>query len=175
MDVQKAISDIKNFLLDAGNLAVKKQKSAKVSYKDGNQALTETDIAISKMSRDTFAAWFKDPAHVLIDEESTDQIGTPAETFAHSTYQWALDPIDGTAGYALGRRLWGISLGILEKGVPLAGGIYLPALNEMLLADERQTRLALERRHAANGRSFAYHLHRYGSSFANFRRRLWQL
>ena len=136
MDTQKALNDILSFMKEAGALALQNQGRAKVSYKDGNQALTETDLAISQLAQQRLKTWFDQPNHMLIDEESIKL--TPDEVFAQSEYQWALDPIDGTAGYALGRKLYGISMGVCHKGKPLLGVIYLPALNELLVADENK-------------------------------------
>ena len=135
MDSAQAVRDIKSFLLEAGDFALQNQKSAKTHFKDGEQIVTETDIAVSHLARKRLASWLDRPEHLLIDEESIDQAGTPSEAFAAADYLWALDPIDGTAGYALGRKMWGVSLGVFYKGEPLIGGIYLPALRELLLAD----------------------------------------
>lgn len=134
MDTQKALKDILSFIEEAGTLAVQNQGQAKISYKDGNQALTETDLAISNLAQQRLKTWFDQPDHMLIDEESIKL--TPDEVFTKSEYQWCLDPIDGTAGYALGRKLYGISIGICHKGKPLLGVIYLPAIHELLIADE---------------------------------------
>lgn len=135
MDTAAALADIQAILAEAGALAVRAQKGVRTTYKDGNQALTETDLAISRLTQARLAPWLSQPGHVLLDEESIDQAGTPDKVFAETEYQWVLDPIDGTAGYALGRKLYGISLGLLHRGVPLLGGIYLPAQKELLLAD----------------------------------------
>lgn len=137
MDTQKAVAAIYDFLLEAGALALSKQKGIKAMYKDGNQALTEADLAVSKLAQMRFADWLNSGGHVLIDEESIER--TPNDIFANSEYQWVLDPIDGTAGYALGRKMWGISIGILHNGVPLIGGIYMPAAGYFLLSDGRDT------------------------------------
>ncbi|HEY1096637.1 MAG TPA: inositol monophosphatase family protein [Alphaproteobacteria bacterium] len=135
MDVTAALKDIEDLLLEAGKLAVQTQKSAKVSYKEAEQIVTETDLAISKLAQERLKHWFDQPDHILLDEESITNVGIPADVFAQSTYQWAFDPIDGTSGYAAGRNLWGISMGILKHGMPVAGIIYLPAIREMLVAD----------------------------------------
>lgn len=137
MDYQQILAEIRAFMLEAGAMALRNQSSIKRLYKDGQQALTETDLAVSHMAQDVFKQWFDQPDHVLIDEESIDNAGTPDDAFARAAYQWVLDPIDGTAGYALGRNLWGISLGVMHNGVPKVGVIYLPAIQAMLLADDQ--------------------------------------
>lgn len=44
---------------------------------------------------------------------------------------WAVDPIDGTANFLSGLPFWTISLGLIDGGQPVAGGIYAPALGLM--------------------------------------------
>jgi fructose-1,6-bisphosphatase/inositol monophosphatase family enzyme len=138
MDTAKALADIKSFLIEAGALAMAAQSKVKSHFKEGQQIVTETDLAVSKLAHERLAPWLSQKGHVLIDEESVGEIGTPQEVFRDTTYQWILDPIDGTAGYAMGRRLWGISLGLWKEGAPLLGGIYLPLQRALLLADEKR-------------------------------------
>lgn len=133
MDKNKAVNDIQDFLLKAGAFALKNQKGVDSSFKDGQQIVTATDLAISAMAIKHFEPWLSQKDHILIDEESTNL--TPEEVFNNYEYQWILDPIDGTAGYALGRKMWGISLALLHHGKPLVGGIYLPVTNELLMSD----------------------------------------
>lgn len=137
IDLAKAVADIGAFLKEAGDFALSKQRQIKVMYKEGNQALTEADLAVSRLAQERLSSWLSQPGHVLIDEESIQR--TPDDIFASTSYQWVLDPIDGTAGYALGRKLWGVSLGLLHQGRPVAGGIYLPAAGYFLMSDGQQT------------------------------------
>jgi myo-inositol-1(or 4)-monophosphatase len=60
------------------------------------------------------------PEHGLLGEEHADDIAADAE------YVWVLDPIDGTANFASGLALWGISIGLLQHGAPVAGCIWVP-------------------------------------------------
>ena len=46
---------------------------------------------------------------------------------------WVVDPIDGTREFVEGLPEWCISIGLLEDGVPVAGGIYNPATQEMVI------------------------------------------
>jgi len=47
---------------------------------------------------------------------------------------WVIDPIDGTTNFLRGLPLWGISIGYLERGEPVAGIIALPELGVLLSA-----------------------------------------
>ena len=60
------------------------------------------------------------PTHGLLGEEHADDITADAE------HVWVIDPIDGTSNFASGLPLWGISIGLLERGVPIAGCIWVP-------------------------------------------------
>lgn len=46
---------------------------------------------------------------------------------------WVVDPIDGTREFIQGVPEWCISIGLLEGGLPVAGGILNPATNELIL------------------------------------------
>lgn len=139
IDTTAALADITAFMQEAGELALKGQATVRSTMKEGEQIVTETDIAISKLAQQKLAHWFSRPGHILLDEESIENAGTPEEVFTKTEYQWALDPIDGTAGYAMGRNLWGISLGLLHKGRPFLGAFYLPAIQQLLATDGTQS------------------------------------
>ena len=46
---------------------------------------------------------------------------------------WVVDPIDGTREFIEGIPEWCISIGLLEGGRPVAGGIFNPATDELVL------------------------------------------
>jgi myo-inositol-1(or 4)-monophosphatase len=46
----------------------------------------------------------------------------------------AVDPIDGTSAYVAGLPTWSVSIGLLLKGKPVAGVVYLPAFDDLYLA-----------------------------------------
>jgi myo-inositol-1(or 4)-monophosphatase len=41
-----------------------------------------------------------------------------------------VDPIDGTTNFTRGIPIWGISLGLLYRGTPVFGFVYLPCLKQ---------------------------------------------
>lgn len=45
---------------------------------------------------------------------------------------WVVDPIDGTREFIQGIPEWCISIGLLENGLPVAGGIFNPATDELI-------------------------------------------
>ncbi len=46
---------------------------------------------------------------------------------------WVVDPIDGTREFVEGIPEWCISIGLLEDGAPVAGGIFNPDTDEMVV------------------------------------------
>ncbi len=51
--------------------------------------------------------------------------GTPEGRF------WAIDPIDGTSNFLSGLPFWTISLGLMDQGQPVFGGIIAPVMGLM--------------------------------------------
>lgn len=92
---------------------------------DNNQVLTETDIAIANVLVDRIKKEF--PQHNIIDEET-------GVVDNKSNFTWVLDPIDGTSNFAAGIHMYGIMMGLLEGGTPIAGGIALPSFDELYYA-----------------------------------------
>jgi myo-inositol-1(or 4)-monophosphatase len=46
---------------------------------------------------------------------------------------WVVDPLDGTQEFVAGIPEWCVSIGLVEDGVPVAGGVCNPATNELIL------------------------------------------
>ncbi len=94
---------------------------------DSNQVLTQTDVEIGKT---IIAAIHKEfPDHNIIDEEA-------GVIDRHSQYTWVVDPIDGTSNFANGVPMYGTMIGLLDGDQPVAGGISLPAFEEIYLAEK---------------------------------------
>lgn len=98
-----------------------------VKQDDNNQVLTEADLVIGKylvkMSREAF------PGFNIIDEEA-------GVIDNDSQYTIVIDPIDGTSNFANSLPHFGIFLGVLHAGVPVAGAIALPAFGDIYIAEK---------------------------------------
>ncbi len=94
---------------------------------DNNQVLTEADIAIGKLLVTKVKEHY--PDHNSIDEEA-------GVIDNNSEYTWVIDPVDGTSNFAAGLPTYGIMLGLLEKDIPVAGGVVLPVFNELYFAEK---------------------------------------
>jgi myo-inositol-1(or 4)-monophosphatase len=75
------------------------------------------DEEIGKAITNTF------PAHGVLTEETT-------QIFPGNDWCWIVDPIDGTTNFTRGVPIWGISLGLLYRGTPVFGFVYLPQLKQ---------------------------------------------
>lgn len=94
-----------------------------VSMKGAQDWLTAADGAVEAEFRRRMAELFPDDA--VMGEEMGGGVA--------SERLWIIDPIDGTANFAHGDRLWCVSIGYLDHGVPTIGVVYAPALDEMFL------------------------------------------
>ncbi|MCU0570031.1 MAG: inositol monophosphatase family protein [Oculatellaceae cyanobacterium Prado106] len=61
------------------------------------------------------------PEHGVLSEEVE-------HIFPSQDWCWVIDPIDGTTNFARGIPLWGISLGLLYRGIPVFGYVAIPPL-----------------------------------------------
>lgn len=92
---------------------------ARSEFKHDGTKVTAVDIAISKNIQAAIATAF--PMDQFFSEELA-PAAAPVPVTSH--YCWMLDPIDGTNNYINGISHCAISLGLLERGVPLYGVIY---------------------------------------------------
>lgn len=120
---------IQQSLEEAAKIARKRFGRVSGTTKEGDksQVLTETDIEIGKYLIDRIQHSF--PQYNIIDEEA----GIVDEG---SEYTWVIDPIDGTSNFAEGVPTYGVMLGLLEGGQPIAGGIALPSFEEVCIAEK---------------------------------------
>jgi len=94
---------------------------------DNNQVLTEADLEIGKLIVEKIQKEY--PAYNIIDEEA----GTVDNG---SDFTWVVDPIDGTSNFANGVPTYGIMLGLLERNLPISGGVSLPYFKEIYIAEK---------------------------------------
>ena len=77
--------------------------------------------------------WSDDTIRAAIGEKFPDH-GVLSEEVEHvfpaADWCWIIDPIDGTTNFTRGIPVWGISLGLLYRGVPVFGYVAMPPLNQ---------------------------------------------
>ena len=97
------------------------QKDLQVEYKSkGHQdPVTEADRRAEALLIDGIAARF--PHHGILSEERPETIRADAD------FLWVLDPLDGTTNFLNRYPCFGVSVGVLHQGVPVAGALFVPS------------------------------------------------
>ena len=49
---------------------------------------------------------------------------------------WIVDPLDGTTNFLFGTPLWGVNVALAREGEVVAGVTYLPAIDELYVAEQ---------------------------------------
>ncbi|MDE2779275.1 MAG: inositol monophosphatase [Chloroflexota bacterium] len=98
-------------------------KQLSIEYKDKNQLdpVTSADKATQEYLVNEITRLF--PEHGILGEEGSDETDPtgPAPDFL-----WVLDPLDGTTNFLNGLPVYASSIGILHRGRPVAGALYIP-------------------------------------------------
>ena len=112
-------------LVEAGEIALRWFRSdVEAEDKGGDRGYDPVTIAdrdIEQLLRERITAAY--PDHEVVGEEAGSS-GPPGR------YRWLLDPIDGTKAFVTGSPLWGTLVGLLDDGLPVAGWIHQPYLEE---------------------------------------------
>lgn len=106
------------------NFASRREALA-VEEKSRGEFVSQADRAVEELIRTNLRAEFGDVS--LLGEEGGGGLDEEGSG-------WVIDPIDGTTNFLRGLPLWGISIGYMAKGEPVAGVIALPDLNVTLSA-----------------------------------------
>lgn len=102
------------------------QSELAVDQKADESPVTVADREAEAFLRAAIAARY--PGHAVLGEEE----GLSGDSSA--TYRWVLDPIDGTRSFIRGVPLYGVMVGLLREGEPVAGVVNMPALGEIVYA-----------------------------------------
>lgn len=101
------------------NLAAVENKLA-----DGFDPVTEADRGAETAIRKLIETHY--PSHAISGEEFADKPG--------DTFEWVIDPIDGTRAFISGMPSWGTLIGLNHKGTPVLGLMDQPFTGERYLA-----------------------------------------
>ncbi|WP_436761450.1 inositol monophosphatase family protein [Streptosporangium sp. V21-05] len=119
---------------------VKTRLPGAVTAKGDRDMATEVDYAVEHAVRSFLSRETPDIGFLGEEEGAT--------TAAEGGLMWILDPVDGTANFLRGIPLCGVSLGLVDKDMPILGVIDLPFLGSRYSAaqghgaqaDEREIR-----------------------------------
>src|SRR5207302_6895567 len=93
-------------------------------YKAGQDPVTEADRALDAVLRKEL---LRDGEGWLSEESVDDPVRLQRSRV------WVVDPLDGTREFVKGIPEFCVSIGFVENGRPVAGGIYNPATDETFL------------------------------------------
>ncbi len=94
---------------------------ATATEKSDGSLVTQSDRWADVELRQAIQAAF--PEHGALSEEVE-------HIFPETDWCWIIDPIDGTTNFARGIPIWAISLGLLYRGSPVFGYVYVPPLQQ---------------------------------------------
>jgi myo-inositol-1(or 4)-monophosphatase len=95
--------------------------NVKVDFKCGDDPVTEADRAADRVLREILLR----DGEGWLSEESADDL-----TRLNKERVWVVDPLDGTREFLAGIPEWCVSVGLVENGRAIAGGICNPATRE---------------------------------------------
>ncbi len=131
---EPSLNEILEFALalsrEAGRLILPLWKNTAVDHKADGSEVTEADRGAEQLLRRRISERF--PDHAILGEEFG------GERKRDAKHLWLLDPIDGTASFAIGLPLFGTLIGYLRGGEPCVGVIGAHALGETVYAAASQ-------------------------------------
>jgi len=127
---EPALSDCLDVATEAAYLAGRRTLSyfntpISIDTKADNTPVTIADHESEQIIRQRIVKSF--PDHTILGEETGQSAG-------HPDYKWIIDPIDGTKTFVQGVPLYGVLIGLEIRNEPVVGVIYMPALDEMVMA-----------------------------------------
>jgi myo-inositol-1(or 4)-monophosphatase len=95
-----------------------------VEMKAGGDPVTEADRRVDGVLR----RMLPEEGEGWLSEETVDDL-------ARLDYErvWVVDPLDGTREFIEGIPEWSVSIGLVDQGQPVAGGIYNPSTDQLVL------------------------------------------
>jgi 3'(2'), 5'-bisphosphate nucleotidase len=123
------LPDVQSIATNAGKVTLPffQNSSTKVAHKDDGSPVTKADQA----SEDIIIPALKSliPDIPVIAEEQAEAGKAPdvrqADTF------WLVDPLDGTKEFIKGSPDYTVNIGLIHKGMPVMGVVYIPATGDM--------------------------------------------
>ena len=104
------------------------RQNPKTEIKSDSSPVTIADLSVETALRVAITQRF--PADTISGEELGPDDRSDLNKGATSTYQWIIDPIDGTKAFICGKPAFGTLVGLLHNNLPVAGLVDLPALDE---------------------------------------------
>ncbi len=97
------------------------QRPLQVEYKskDGSDPVTDVDKRSEEFLKTAILERY--PGHAILAEEGS-MVDSPS-----AEVTWVLDPLDGTTNFINGLPIFAVSVGVLHRGRPVVGSIFVPS------------------------------------------------
>ncbi len=109
-----------------------------IDYKGIGDIVTEADKASEKLITERLESYF--PDHAVLGEEfgmsRKARMPDPSASAVTSDYCWVIDPLDGTANYAVRCPIFAVVIALLHNGAPVLGVVFDPNADRMFSAAE---------------------------------------
>lgn len=118
--------------LDAGRHAREKRRALGPGRRVAHETKSSAVDPVTEFDRDA-EAWIVErlrtvrPDDSIVGEEGASHSGS-------SDLAWHVDPIDGTVNFVYDLPFWSTSVAVVRNGVPIAGAVYAPVLDELYSA-----------------------------------------
>lgn len=122
------LKEVKDIARDAGAaiMDIYQSNDFDVQKKPDDSPLTKADLAAHNIICDGLRAL--DIQYPVISEESSDISWAQRK---HWCRYWLVDPLDGTKEFIKRNDEFTVNIALIEKGVPILGVVYAPALDAM--------------------------------------------
>jgi myo-inositol-1(or 4)-monophosphatase len=118
-----ALKQIIDCIRQAGHLALRYFGETGVERKPDQTYVTQADRVLERFLVEQIRALY--PDHSVLAEEANWGDIDPSRPI------WVIDPLDGTTAFTQGLPGWGISIGVLFRGLPCFGLFYMPLLDDL--------------------------------------------
>jgi fructose-1,6-bisphosphatase/inositol monophosphatase family enzyme len=129
-EVSGEVAAVAQMALAAGELALSLWDTASVERKPDGSPVTSADLRVEEFLREELGRAF--PGDRMGGEEGGISEG------GWDGRLWLLDPIDGTNNYVHHLPFWGVSVALVEDGVPRQGVLHVPVLQRTYAGERGQ-------------------------------------
>lgn len=124
MDYADEIAHIRQALRLAGDILLRWRDDHSVELKSDGQPVTEADLEADQALRE----FLPRPGDGWLSEETDDD-----RSRLGCERVWIVDPLDGTQEFVRGIPEWSVSIGLAEGGRAVAGGVFNPVSDELVV------------------------------------------
>lgn len=126
--LQEELALIEDAAREAGQIAMRYfGREPEVWWKEGKSPVSQADLDVDRFLRQTLMR--ARPDYGWLSEETADN-----KERLNAPRTFVVDPIDGTRAFIDGRKVWCVSIAVVENGGAVAGVLDCPASGEIFTA-----------------------------------------